>query len=219
METIRGLVVQGNGKLGAGGIWHFSLPPIRACPGRSSKCAAACYARTGHFRLPQVKARLAWAFAQSKRHDFAARLTDELYRKGVLVMRWFVAGDCYSPSFAARMFEVMKESPQCSFYFYTRSWRVPTIEPHLRAMSFLPNAKIWYSADQDTGIPADLPEGVRVAWMQTELDDEPAEADLIFRLPKLRKMPLPLAATVCPTETPEGKERGTTCSTCQLCWR
>jgi hypothetical protein len=55
--------------------------------------------------------------------------------------------------------------------------------------------------------------------MQTEVDDEPAEADLMFRLPKLRKMLLPLAATVCPTETREGKERGTTCSTCQLCWR
>jgi hypothetical protein len=55
--------------------------------------------------------------------------------------------------------------------------------------------------------------------MQTELDDEPAEADLVFQLPKLRKMLLPLAGTVCPAETPVGKDRGTGCSTCQLCWR
>jgi hypothetical protein len=86
-------------------------------------------------------------------------------------------------------------------------------------MTFLPNVKVWYSADEETGVPANLPQGVRVAWMQTELDDEPEEVDLIFRVPSLRKMPLPLAVTVCPTETPTGKERGTTCSTCQLCWR
>lgn len=58
-----------------------------------------------------------------------------------------------------------------------------------------------------------------MAWMQTEVDDDPAQGDLVFRLSKLRKMPLPLAATVCPTETPAGKERGTTCSTCQFYWR
>jgi hypothetical protein len=218
VETIRGLIVQGNDKLAAG-IWHFDVPPVRTCPGRSKLCSSACYARRGHFCYPQVQERLEWAFAQSKRPDFASRMTDEIYRKGVLVFRWHVAGDVYSPAYARKMFEVMKESPQCSFYFYTRSWRVKTIEPEIRAMTFLPNAKVWYSADEETGVPADLPEKVRVAWMQTELDDEPAEVDLIFRVLKLRKMPLPLAVTVCPTETPEGKERGTTCSTCQVCWR
>ena len=166
-----------------------------------------------------MQERLEWAFEQSKRHDFVEKMIDEIYRKGVLVFRWHVAGDIYSPAYAAKLFEVMKESPQCSFFLYTRSWRVGTIEPHIRSMTFLPNAKIWYSADEETGVPADVPEKVRVAWMQTEVDDEPAEANLIFRVKRLRKMPLPLAVTVCPTETPAGKERGTTCSTCQLCWR
>lgn len=218
METIRSLIVQGNDKLAAG-IWHFDVPPVRTCPGRSKTCSEACYARKGHFHLPQVKERLDWAFKQSKRDDFAEKMIDEVYRKGVLVFRWHVAGDVYSPAYAIKLFTVMKESPQCSFFLYTRSWRVKTIEPHLRAMSFLPNARIWYSADHETGTSPNLPESVRVAWMQTELDDEPADADLVFRLPKLRRMPLPLAATVCPTETPEGRARGTTCSTCQFCWR
>jgi hypothetical protein len=218
MRTIRGLLVQGNDKL-ASGIWHYDLPPIRTCPGRSEKCSSACYARRGHFHLPQVKERLAWSFEQSKRADFVEKMIDELYRKGVLVMRWHVAGDVYSPAYARKMFEVMQESPQCSFFLYSRSWRVGTIEPQLRAMAYLPNAKVWYSADEETGVPSDIPEGVRVAWMQTKLDDEPEGIDLVFRVQQLRKMPLPLAVTVCPTETPEGKERGTTCSTCQLCWR
>jgi hypothetical protein len=218
MRVIRGLLVQGNDKLAAG-IWHFDLMPIRTCPGRSKKCSGVCYARRGHFHLPQVKERLDWSFEQSKRPDFAEKMIDELYRKGVLVMRWHVAGDIYSPAYARKMFEVMKDSPQCSFFFYTRSWRVEKIEPEIRAITFLPNVKVWYSADEETDVPANLPQEVRVAWMQAKMDDEPPEADLIFRVPSLRKMPLPLAVTVCPTETEAGKDRGTTCSTCGICWR
>ena len=218
MEVRRGLIVEGNSKLAAG-IWHFDLTPIRSCPGRSALCSSTCYARKGRFLYPQVRARLAWGYEQSKRDDFVGRMADAIYRKGAMVFRWHCAGDVYSPAYAQKMYEVMEQSPQCGFFFYTRSWRVEKIEPHLRAMSFLPNCKVWYSADQETGAPGDLPEGVRVAWMQTDLGDEPEGADLVFRVPSLRKMPLPLAVTACPTETPDGKAKGTTCATCQICFR
>ena len=218
MAVIRGLIVEGNSKL-AVGIWHFDLTPIKSCPGRSKLCSSRCYATKGRYLYPQVKERLAWAYEQSKRDDYAARMVDEIYRKGAMVFRWHCAGDVYSPTYARKMYEVMEQSPQCSFFLYSRSWRVEKIEPHLRAMSFLPNCKVWYSADTETGMPSNLPEGVRVAWMQTELDDEPADADLIFRVQSLRKMPLPLAVPVCPQELPEGKAKGTTCSTCKICFR
>ena len=218
MESVRGLLVEGNSKL-AQSIWHFDTPAVKTCPGRSKLCTSACYATRGRFRYPQVVERLAWCFDQAKRADFVDRMVDELYRKGVLVCRWHIAGDIFSPAYARKMFEVMEASPQCSFFAYSRSWRIKAIEPHLRAMSFLPNFRLWYSADQETGMPPDVPEGVRVAWMQTELDNEPAEADLVFRLHRLRKLPLPRTVMTCPTETPEGKEKGTTCSTCQVCFR
>ena len=38
-----------------------------------------------------------WKLQQSKRKDFAGRMIDEVYRKGVLVCRIHVSGDFYHP--------------------------------------------------------------------------------------------------------------------------
>jgi hypothetical protein len=119
------------------------------------------------------------------------------------------------------MLEVMSRSDHTTFWFYTRSWRVPTIFPLLKAISFLPNCKVWFSADCETGYPSEVPDGVRVAWMMTDEEQDTEDAELIFLLPSLRtgRIALPLAGTVCPSETPEGKQKGTTCASCRLCWR
>ncbi|VTR91634.1 unnamed protein product [Gemmata massiliana] len=61
--------------------------------------------------------------------------------------------------------------------------------------------------DARTVIPADLLKGVRVAWTQIELGNEPAEAEPLFRFPKPRQVPPPLAVTVRPTEALNGKVR------------
>jgi hypothetical protein len=80
------------------------------------------------------------------------------------------------------------------------------------------NFQLWLSADDETGYPPHVPEGVRVAWMQT--DEPPEKADLVFATREVRKdwkrINLDL---LCPTETEEGKRAGTTCSSCQFCWR
>jgi hypothetical protein len=55
--------------------------------------------------------------------------------------------------------------------------------------------------------------------MQTEEAEDTRDADLMFLLPRLRKLSLPLVGSVCPTETPDGKARGTSCATCRVCWR
>jgi hypothetical protein len=218
--VIRSLLVQGNEKLSPG-AFHFDLPPIRSCPGRSKLCSTHCYARRSRYAFPQVVDRLAWNFEQAKRSDFVDRMSAELYRKGVLLMRWHCAGDVFSPAYARKMLEVMARSEHTQFWFYTRSWRVDTIFPVLKAISALPNAKVWFSADAETGYPAEVPDNIRVAWMMTEEAEDTQEADLIFLLPKLRKepIPLPMVGTVCPTETPKGKAKGTTCATCRLCWK
>ena len=133
METIRGLAVQGNEKLAAG-IWHFDLPPIRSCPGRSKLCSSACYARRGHFCYPQVQERLDWAFAQSKRNDFVEKMIDEIYRKGVLV---FSAGTWPVTSTAPRLCGKAVRgdegvAPVLSSSSTRGSWRVRAIEPHIQ---------------------------------------------------------------------------------------
>lgn len=219
MEVIRPLLVAGNGKLG-GSIWHFDLPAVRTCPGRSRLCSDECYALRGHFAFPQVQERLEWCFEQSKRNDFVPRMVNELFRKGILVCRVHVAGDLYNPTYAKKWVEIVRQSKQTIFLCYTRSYRVKRIETVLRELASLDNMHLWYSADAETGVPQNVPERVRVAYMQTETEEAPEGVDLLFRVQRLRKrIELPQVAPVCNQETPDGRERGVTCSSCQFCWR
>jgi Gene product 88 len=219
MEIRRGLLQAGNEKLSQN-VFHFDLPAGVTCPGKSGLCYRRCYARRSRFAFPQVVERLKWCYEQSKRDDFVSRMVDELYRKGVLLMRWHVAGDIYSPGYAKKIVEVVEQSPHATFWLYTRSWRIPTILPVLHELSELPNMKLWLSADTETGYPVEVPENARVAWMSVKHGDDAGIAELVFLdLPLRKTVPLDMLERVCPTETPEGKAKGTTCSTCQFCWK
>lgn len=218
MEKVRrGLLVQSNEKLG-GSAFHFDLPAGRTCPGRSKLCYSACYARRSRFCFPQVKARLAWAFEQSKRDDFSERIIRELYRKGVLLCRFHVSGDFYSPQYTRKVLEVVQASPGVSFWAYTRSYRIPGIAEVLWELAACENFQLWLSADDETGYPPHVPHRVRVAWMQTE--ESPETADLVFATRAVRKKPERInLELLCPTETEEGRQAGTNCSNCGYCWR
>ncbi len=145
-------------------------------------------------------------------------MVSELYRKGVILMRWHCSGDVFSPGYARKMLAIVQASPQVAFWAYTRSYRVPAIAEVLWELGRCDNFSLWLSADDETGYPPSVPEGVRVAWMQT--DESPDKADLVFATKEVRKQPGKInLATLCPTETSEGKRAGTTCSTCRLCVR
>lgn len=220
MESVRSLLLFGNEKLSESAA-HFDLPAIRTCPGRSKLCSEKCYALRGRYRFPQVQQRLQWAFEQAKRRDFVDRMVEELYRRGVLLMRWHCAGDVFSPAYARKMLEVIGRSPHTTFWAYTRSWRVPAIYPVLKAIAMMPNMTLWFSADSETGYPVEVPDHAKVCWMQTEREEEIELAELVFLDHPLRKerIPLGMIDKICPAETPEGKTRGTTCATCRYCWR
>jgi hypothetical protein len=165
----------------------------------------------------KVKKLLRWRLEQSKQADFVDRMVDELFRRGILVCRIHVGGDFYSASYVNRWAQIAARSTHTRFFAYTRSWRVARIEPALRVLAGLKNVRLWYSADRETGLPGDAPEGVRVAWLQTSVTEEVA-GDLVFQVRKLRKLELPLAVPVCPQETPKGKAEGVICANCRLCF-
>jgi hypothetical protein len=219
-KVVRPLLVMGNDKLSPS-VAHFDLPAGLTCPGKSELCYGHCYARKGRFVFPQVQERLRWSYEQSKRGDFVRRMSDELYRKGVLLMRWHVSGDIYSPAYARKILEIVSNSLHTTFWLYTRSWRVRRIFPILKIMSAMSNMKLWLSSDTETGYPAEVPVNAKVAWMQTADGDEMEQTDLVFLDHPLRKKILPLSVIdkVCPVETPQGKARGTTCATCGVCWK
>ncbi|MBY0458186.1 MAG: hypothetical protein K2V38_12660 [Gemmataceae bacterium] len=218
MQTVRGLATQANQKLGAS-VFHFDLPAggHGACPGRTPTCSRWCYAQSGRFVFPQVQERLRANFAASKRADFAPRLVTELYRKGVLALRWLVSGDVYNPAFARKVLAVVQATPFCRHWVYTRSWQIPGIAAVLRELAACDNMAVWYSADRDA-FPHEIPAGVRVAYLMSDPEDGPPQpVDLVFLVRRLRTQPLPLALPMCAQETPSGRSAGVTCTTCQEC--
>jgi hypothetical protein len=138
------------------------------------------------------------------------------------VVRWHVGGDIYSAAYAGKMIDVMRACPRTRFFAYTRSWRVPAIEEVLHGMATLPNIRLWYSADRDTGYPPWVPPRARVAWFQASAEEvPPAGCSLVFRPQHLRKRETLRVngVRVCPTEDGKLRTRKVTCQTCNVCYR
>jgi Gene product 88 len=165
VRTVRPLLLVGNDKLSQS-IFQWSIPAIETCPGRTPACAHACYAMRGHFLFDAVQERLEWNQRQALMGNFVDRMVDEVFRKGCIVVRVHVSGDFGTPTYTRKWVEIVSRSPQTTFFAYTRSWRVAKIDPVLRELAALPNMRLWYSADRQTGWPEHIPETVRVAWMQ-----------------------------------------------------
>jgi hypothetical protein len=99
MSTLRSLLAHGNSKL-CENIFHWSIPAVETCQGRSSLCENVCYARAGRFRTGPVRRRLADYLETATRPDFAARMIREVRRRWVQVCRVHVAGDFFSAAHA-----------------------------------------------------------------------------------------------------------------------
>ena len=217
METVRGLLSQGNAKVGEG-IHLWGLPAGETCPGMSALCEKACYARKGRFKYPSVRARLEWNLERSRRPDFADLMAKEVRRKGCLVVRVHSAGDFYDAEYAQKWLWVMRQRPRTRYYFYSRSWRQPEIAEVLARMAALKCVRTWYSVDAETGRPDEAPPGVRIAYLRVDGSDDAAGADLVFRVRGLRSKRVGLDL-VCPHETPKGRADDVNCGNCRQCWK
>jgi hypothetical protein len=209
---------RGNDKIG-GAIFAFNLPAVDTCPGRSAACSA-CYAQRGRWSFPKVQAALRRNWEASRDPFFAERMMREIRRRRARVVRIHASGDFYDSRYLRAWARVARNCPWVKFYAYTRSWRLPGLREELEELATLSNVRLWYSADLDTGVPADPPEGVRVAWLQESHDDPvPEGVDLVFRVHRLRREPAKRIGLtlVCPVE--QGSGTSTTCTSCGLCWK
>lgn len=216
----RGLLTQGNTKLGEGPhVW--SLPAVSTCPGMSEGCSH-CYARQHRYRFPAVVERLKWNLRQARRPDFPSRMTREIRRKGCLAVRVHASGDFFSADYASAWEEVFAACPRVRFWAYTRSYRVPAVWDVMRGWGRFKNLRLWLSADRSTGLPPDVPSGVRVAWLQTDEGEDIPPVDLVFRIRRLRTQPTRVGLRVlpvCANETGTGRSDEVTCGSCQRCLR
>ena len=218
------MLTPGNKKLGGHRIWGFGLPSGTAavCVGMTPTCRAHCYAvRTERYRRTAAR-RYERNLARSRRSDFVRRVWAFLVAHCVRVVRIHTGGEFYSAGYAEQWLRVARRAGRVQFFTYTRAWRVPAVKAAVDALAELPNCRVWYSADRDTGLPADVPPGSRVAWLMTGADDDPpAGADLVFRVARLRRAPATHVAgvPVCPAEDGLARPRVPTCDHCGVCWR
>jgi hypothetical protein len=156
----------------------------------------------------------------ARRRDFVRRVVAFLIAHRVQIVRIHVGGDFGSARYARKWLAIMRRSPRVAFYFYTRSWRVPAIKAVVDDMAARSNCAAWYSCDHDTGVPTDVPPGVRLAWLSVaEGDVPPAGVDLVFRVRTLRRHPAPPGdPPVCPAEDGVPRLRRVTCDVCGRCW-
>lgn len=217
------MLTRGNKKLGRRHIWGFTLPSgtDAVCPGRSEICSRHCYAR----RLEKIRPKAHKAYRrnllQTYRKDFVRRVYHFLRAFRVRIVRIHVGGDFYSEEYARKWLRIMMKSPWTRFYFYTRSWRVPSIRAVLEAMAEQPNCSAWYSCDQETGLPDDTSPLIRLAWLQVDVQEFiPEQMELVFRPRAIRRLALPLFNTrVCPEQDGIQRLAQVTCEQCQLCIR
>ena len=137
------------------GIRSWSLQALDTCPGSIASpgvlvdACKGCYATTGNYRYPNVKAprisnqsdwqRMGWV------SDMVEALQNDRY------FRWFDSGDMYTLGLAEKMLEVMRMTPWCSHWLPTRMHKFPKFSIVLQNMAALPNVSVRFSSDSVNG--------------------------------------------------------------------
>ncbi len=137
------------------GIKSWSLNALDTCPGSIESpgvlvdACKGCYATTGNYRFPNVKAprdfnktdwqRINWV------DDMVQALDSERY------FRWFDSGDMYSLGLAEKILEVMQRTPWVKHWLPTRMHKFPKYRAVLTAMQTLDNVVVRFSSDSVTG--------------------------------------------------------------------
>jgi hypothetical protein len=177
------------------GIRSWSLQALDTCPGSIAApgelvdACKGCYATTGNYHYPNVKAprehnktdwtRLEWV------DDMVKELDSDRY------FRWFDSGDMYTLGLAEKILEVMQRTPWVRHWMPTRMHKFPKFRDVLQRMRALDNVSVRFSSDSVTGeyIPG--------------LHGSVIVPDSTFKTP----------ATLC-----KAYEHGGKCNKCRACW-
>ena len=174
----------------------WSLEALTTCPastkddGTLVDACKGCYATTGNYRFPNVKAPRAHNKEDWKRSewvvDMAAELDNDRY------FRWFDSGDVYDIRLAQKILEVMVATPWYNHWLPTRMHKFPKFSKVLAQMEFLPNVVVRLSSDSVTGGTI---EGATSSTIIPSAEDSAPEM------------------SICEAYTREGK-----CGSCRKCW-
>lgn len=135
----------------------WSLQAGDTCPGSIDpltkeviEVCADCYAKSGFYRMDNVKAprlsnrkdwkRIDWA------DDMVAALDNERW------FRWFDSGDIYTAALAQKIHEVARRTPWCNHWIPSKSYNIPKIRYWLDRLRELPNVSVRFSSPSTHGV-------------------------------------------------------------------
>ena len=174
----------------------WSLEALVTCPASKNKdgslvdACKGCYATTGNYRFPNVKAPRAHNKEDWKREEFVSEFVQELDTERYF--RWFDSGDMYDLRLANKILEIMQATPWVNHWLPTRMHKFEKFAEVIAQMEALPNVVVRKSSDSVTG-------GVIDGLTTSTIAPDAASA--------------PEGAKVC-----EAYTRGGKCGTCRLCW-
>jgi hypothetical protein len=178
------------------GILSWSLQALETCPASKNKdgslvdACKGCYATTGNYNYPNVKAPRIHNREDFKREAWVSEMILSL--DSSRYFRWFDSGDMFSLDLANKILEVMRATPWCRHWLPTRMYKFPKFAKVIAKMQALPNVVVRFSSDSVQG---QLVEGVTTSTIFSKEDQ------------------LPDNATICRAYEHEGK-----CNGCRACY-
>ena len=173
----------------------WSLQALDTCPASKDASGAlvdackGCYATSGNYRFPNVKAPRVHNREDWKRDSWVADMIQELDNDRYF--RWFDSGDIYDVRLARKILEVCESTPWVKHWIPTRMHKFPKFTLVLQRLQSLPNVVVRLSSDSITGETIEGPTTSTIA----TLEDSPK------------------GSYVC-----EAYTRGGKCATCRACW-
>jgi predicted metal-binding protein len=137
------------------GILSWSLQAVETCPasvGKNGELVPACkgcYATTGNYNYPNVKAprlenKQDWQRAEWV-NDMLVALDSSRY------FRFFDSGDMYSIDLAEKILELCTKATWCKFWIPTRMHKFKKFQAVLSKLQALSNVVVRYSSDEIDG--------------------------------------------------------------------
>ena len=133
----------------------WSLEALTTCPaskkinGELVDACKGCYATTGNYRFPNVKAPRLENQKDWKRAEWVDDMVQQLDNDRYF--RWFDSGDMYSLRLAVKIYEVMKRTPWVKHWIPTRMHKFAKFKTIIAHMKALPNVSVRLSSDSVTG--------------------------------------------------------------------
>lgn len=168
LQSEYGLEVTHNSKAG----YAFSLPRSKTCIYKTDACAKACYGNGIRYQSDGQKRKRARNFKtveflldrggpallaenlvilidQARPIDWIASSITGIKTAVPWSLRLHDIGDVHSARYAQAWLLAVRQRPQCSLWFYTRSFPDDEIFEILTSLAAEPNCKGWLSLDRD----------------------------------------------------------------------